>query len=275
MSDAISLGAVLRLFGTAGIRTKRPGIESNGSHETALLPGRTVPGAGERPQLRSRRLACDPGPVDAPRRRGDARGRASACSPTAFTWSRRSPRGWPRSRSTSTGPTGCPTTTSTSAITAASSRCRTPGSMEQLAEQTARIYSRRLDRSRPLWELYLIHGLEGGRVALVTKVHHAAVDGMSGGEILTMLYDLDPRAARGRAARHRSRLGGAARAPDDADPGHQRATSLPGHRRWAARPPAPARRRPSVAPRACPEPSARAACSRVPVGWLVATRVRR
>ena len=67
-----------------------------------------------------------------------------------------------------------------------------PGSMEQLAEQTARIYSRRLDRSRPLWELYLIHGLEGGRVALVTKIHHAAVDGMSGGEIMTMLYDLSP-----------------------------------------------------------------------------------
>ncbi len=67
-----------------------------------------------------------------------------------------------------------------------------PGSMEQLAEQTARIYSRRLDRSRPLWELYLIHGLEGGRVALVTKIHHAAVDGMSGGEIMTMLYDLEP-----------------------------------------------------------------------------------
>ncbi len=67
-----------------------------------------------------------------------------------------------------------------------------PGSMAQLAEQTARIYSRRLDRSRPLWELYLIHGLQGGRVALVTKIHHAAVDGMSGGEIMTMLYDLSP-----------------------------------------------------------------------------------
>ena len=67
-----------------------------------------------------------------------------------------------------------------------------PGSMEQLREQAARIYSRRLDRSRPLWELYLIHGLEGGRVVLMTKIHHAAVDGMSGGEIMTMLYDLTP-----------------------------------------------------------------------------------
>jgi hypothetical protein len=67
-----------------------------------------------------------------------------------------------------------------------------PGSMAQLAEQTARIYSRRLDRARPLWELYLVHGLEGGRMALVSKVHHAAVDGMSGGEIMTMLYDVTP-----------------------------------------------------------------------------------
>ncbi len=67
-----------------------------------------------------------------------------------------------------------------------------PGSPAQLAEQVARIYSRRLDRSRPLWELYLIHGLPDGRVALLTKIHHAAVDGMSGGEILTLLYDLSP-----------------------------------------------------------------------------------
>lgn len=65
-----------------------------------------------------------------------------------------------------------------------------PGSHEQLREQVGRIYSRRLDRSRPLWEIYLIHGLEGGRVALLSKTHHAAIDGMSGSEILTALYDL-------------------------------------------------------------------------------------
>src|SRR4051794_10406068 len=63
-----------------------------------------------------------------------------------------------------------------------------PGTMSQLSEQAARIYSRRLDRSRPLWELYLIHGLPKGQVALMTKIHHAAVDGMSGAEILTMIY---------------------------------------------------------------------------------------
>lgn len=71
-----------------------------------------------------------------------------------------------------------------------------PGSMEQLSEQVARIYSRRLDPDRPLWELYLIHGLRKGRVALVSKIHHAAVDGLSGAEIMTILFDLtaEPRA---------------------------------------------------------------------------------
>ncbi|MDQ5893805.1 MAG: diacylglycerol O-acyltransferase / wax synthase [Actinomycetota bacterium] len=67
-----------------------------------------------------------------------------------------------------------------------------PGSKEQLVEQVGRIYSRRLDRSRPLWEIYLIHGLEGGKVALLSKTHHAAIDGMSGSEILSALYDITP-----------------------------------------------------------------------------------
>jgi hypothetical protein len=52
-----------------------------------------------------------------------------------------------------------------------------PGTDEQLAEQVARIFSRPLDRSRPLWELYLIHGLPEGRVAVMTKIHHAVIDG--------------------------------------------------------------------------------------------------
>ncbi|MGB0121268.1 MAG: wax ester/triacylglycerol synthase family O-acyltransferase [Solirubrobacterales bacterium] len=67
-----------------------------------------------------------------------------------------------------------------------------PGSMDQLAEQAARVYSRHLDRSRPLWELYLIQGLPDGRVAMLTKIHHSSVDGMSGQEIMTILYDLTP-----------------------------------------------------------------------------------
>ena len=67
-----------------------------------------------------------------------------------------------------------------------------PGSDEQLAEQVARIYSRPLDRARPLWELYLIHGLESGHTAMLTKIHHALIDGLSGAEIMGLLLDLKP-----------------------------------------------------------------------------------
>jgi len=67
-----------------------------------------------------------------------------------------------------------------------------PGDDKQLAEQAARLHARQLDRNRPLWELYLISGLEGGRVAVYTKVHHAAIDGVSGNDILAALLDLSP-----------------------------------------------------------------------------------
>ena len=67
-----------------------------------------------------------------------------------------------------------------------------PGTDEQLAEQVARIVSRPLDRARPLWELYLISGLQSGHLALLTKIHHAVIDGMSGAEILGLLLDLMP-----------------------------------------------------------------------------------
>ncbi len=67
-----------------------------------------------------------------------------------------------------------------------------PGSDDQLAEQVARITSRPLDRARPLWELYLIHGLSSGHVAMLTKIHHAVIDGISGAEIMGLLLDLGP-----------------------------------------------------------------------------------
>jgi diacylglycerol O-acyltransferase / wax synthase len=67
-----------------------------------------------------------------------------------------------------------------------------PGSNRQLAEQAARLHARPLDRSRPLWELYLIFGLAGGRAAIYSKVHHAAIDGVSGNDILAALLDLSP-----------------------------------------------------------------------------------
>jgi diacylglycerol O-acyltransferase / wax synthase len=67
-----------------------------------------------------------------------------------------------------------------------------PGSDAQLTEQVSRLHARPLDRSRPLWELYLITGLAGDRAAVYSKIHHAAVDGVSGTELLTVLFDLTP-----------------------------------------------------------------------------------
>jgi diacylglycerol O-acyltransferase / wax synthase len=67
-----------------------------------------------------------------------------------------------------------------------------PGSEAQLTEQVARLHARPLDRSRPLWEIYLITGLARRRAAVYTKIHHSAIDGASGAELLTILLDLTP-----------------------------------------------------------------------------------
>jgi diacylglycerol O-acyltransferase / wax synthase len=67
-----------------------------------------------------------------------------------------------------------------------------PGSDRQLADQVARLAARHLDRSKPLWELYVIEGLDGGKVAVMTKLHHAAVDGKAGMQILSTLLSTDP-----------------------------------------------------------------------------------
>jgi WS/DGAT/MGAT family acyltransferase len=66
-----------------------------------------------------------------------------------------------------------------------------PGSDEQLRNLAARVFSQQLDRSKPLWELWLVEGLNKDRFAIVGKSHHALVDGVSGVDITTVLFDLD------------------------------------------------------------------------------------
>jgi diacylglycerol O-acyltransferase len=70
-----------------------------------------------------------------------------------------------------------------------------PGSEDQLHELVARVLSRPLDRQRPLWEMYLVEGLSGGRIALVTKTHQALVDGVAAIEIGEVLFDDEPTVA--------------------------------------------------------------------------------
>lgn len=67
-----------------------------------------------------------------------------------------------------------------------------PGGRRELAALAARLVAHPLDRSRPLWEAYVIEGLEHGFVALLTKVHHAAIDGVAGNEITVSMLDLGP-----------------------------------------------------------------------------------
>ena len=67
-----------------------------------------------------------------------------------------------------------------------------PGSEEQLKALMDRLQSQVLDRRRPLWELWFVEGIEGDRVAIIQKTHHALVDGISGVDVATVLLDLEP-----------------------------------------------------------------------------------
>ncbi len=65
-----------------------------------------------------------------------------------------------------------------------------PGGDAELAEFAADVFGRGLDRRRPLWEMYVVEGLQDGMFAVVTKIHHAAIDGVSGAEVVARLLDL-------------------------------------------------------------------------------------
>jgi WS/DGAT/MGAT family acyltransferase len=67
-----------------------------------------------------------------------------------------------------------------------------PGSADQLRELVGRVQSRQLDRNRPLWEIYLVEGLADGRFAIITKTHHAMVDGVSAVDVGALILDDSP-----------------------------------------------------------------------------------
>jgi diacylglycerol O-acyltransferase / wax synthase len=67
-----------------------------------------------------------------------------------------------------------------------------PGGLRQLADLAGDITGRPLHRSRPLWEMWIVEGLAGGRIGFVAKMHHSTVDGVSGAALLSVLFDLTP-----------------------------------------------------------------------------------
>jgi WS/DGAT/MGAT family acyltransferase len=80
-----------------------------------------------------------------------------------------------------------------------------PGDLRQLKRLAARILSQQLDRTRPLWEMWFVEGLDGGRFAVVTKVHHCMLDGVAGADLLAALMAVDPEKTEGVAPRWRPR----------------------------------------------------------------------
>ena len=70
-----------------------------------------------------------------------------------------------------------------------------PGSEQQLKDLAGRVFAQQLDRDKPLWEIWLVEGLEGDRFAMLSKTHHALVDGISGVDIMSVLFDTSPEPA--------------------------------------------------------------------------------
>lgn len=83
-----------------------------------------------------------------------------------------------------------------------------PGTNRQLQQYVARLHSSLIDRSRPLWEFYIIDGLKSGEVALYTKVHHAGIDGQAGVEVGKAIFDLEPAGRVVRPPRRKPRRSG-------------------------------------------------------------------
>jgi diacylglycerol O-acyltransferase / wax synthase len=124
------------------------------------------------------------GPIDYPRLQRHLAGRI-AFVPRYRKRVRSVPGAWPT-------PCGWTTLASTSASTCVALALPRPGSMDQLRELVARIHPRELDRSRPLWELYVVEGLEGDRFALISKAHQALVDGVNGLDLAQVVLDSSP-----------------------------------------------------------------------------------
>ena len=125
----------------------------------------------------------------------EARGRPARRSRRSCTSSRATASACGSRRSRSPARSGWTTPTSTSITTCAAPRCPAPGGDEELRNLVGRVMAQKLDRSKPLWEMWLAEGLGGERWALVSKLHHCMVDGVSGTDLLSVVFDDAPAVA--------------------------------------------------------------------------------
>ena len=104
--------------------------------------------------------------------------------------------------------------------------CPAPGTREQLADLVADFAAKQLDRSRPLWRILVVDGLENGRVAVIVKVHHCAVDGVGAAKVLGSLFDLDEAGRTPEQLAEAKALTGGAPAPEPGLPALARHTAV-------------------------------------------------
>ena len=93
-----------------------------------------------------------------------------------------------------------------------------PGTEEVLRRTAARIFAQHLDRRKPLWEIWMVEGVSENRWALLSKVHHCMVDGVSATDLMTVMFDDSPHAGAGRALAARARTDQRRARPAHLDP---------------------------------------------------------
>ncbi len=144
----------------------------------------------------SRNPACT---CTSPDSRSSGRARTARSSPTTTwsgswrlgcAWLRGCGGSCGRSPATSPGPSGSTTTGSTSTSTCAGHPSPSPGGRFELERAVGRVLSRPLDRTKPLWELYVFEDLSEDRTAILLKIHHAMADGIGNMMIASALFDL-------------------------------------------------------------------------------------
>ena len=189
---------------------RRRAVSRAGDGTAARRPARARPTRPSWPR-RDRPRTC----TSAASRSSRARRRTSAscatCCAGACTSSRATARSSPRRRSSTGRPLWVDDPTFNLDYHVRQTALPSPGSEEQLLNLTSRVFSQPLDRSKPLWEMWIVEGLEDGRWAILSKTHHCLIDGISGVDLATVIFDLDP------VPRDVGRTGTAVDAPPRAD----------------------------------------------------------